>query len=203
MTRFAAVLILCGLTAACGAPASAPAADAAPAPAATAAGVAQVTGTVPVGAVVSLQPASGEMPMPPGPAVMDQYSKQFVPGVLFVRVGQPVEFRNTEDMGHNVTVNRRGTGAAVFDVETDPQEKYVHTFDRVGQYDVVCSVHPGMQATVIATRSPLAATAGDDRRFSIADVPAGAYTLSVTFEGRTVEQAVNVTGPRTEVRVNP
>lgn len=198
MRRFAAILILCSIAAGCGAPASAPAA-AAPA----ASGVAQVTGTVPIGAVVSLQPASGEMPMPPGPAVMDQYSKQFVPAVLFVRVGQPVEFRNTEDMGHNVTVNRRGTGAAVFNVETDPQEKYVHTFDRVGQYDVMCSVHPGMQATVIATRSPLAATTGADGRFSITDVPVGAYTLSVTFEGRTVEQAVNVTGPRTDVKVNP
>jgi plastocyanin len=201
MRRFAAILVLCGNTAACGSPASAPVADAAATPAA--AGVAQVTGTAPIGAVVSLQPASGEMPLPPGPAVMDQYSKQFVPGVLYVRVGQPVEFRNTEDMGHNVTVNRRGTGAAVFNVETDPQEKYVHTFDRVGQYDVMCSVHPGMQATVIATRSPLAATAGDDGRFSITGVPAGAYTLSVTFEGRTIEQAVNVTGPRTEVRVSP
>jgi hypothetical protein len=112
-----------------------------------------------------------------------------------------VEFRNTEDQAHNVTVNRRGTGASIFNVETDPAEKHVHTFDRVGQYDVSCNVHPGMQATVIATTGPLATTSRVDGTFSILNVPAGKYTLSVTFEGRTVEQALDVTSPRTEVRV--
>jgi plastocyanin len=194
---FGALVIACATAAACAAPAETPA----PLPAAT--NIAEVTGTAPRGAVVSLLPSGGEAPMPEGPAVMDQYAKQFVPAILYVRVGQPVEFRNTEDMGHNVTVNRRDSGSAVFDVETDPQEKHVHTFDRVGQYDVMCSVHPGMQATVIATRSSLATSVGEDGRFSIANVPAGAYTLTVTFAGRTVEQPVAVTGPRTDVRVNP
>lgn len=194
------VLIVSAASAACGAPAAAPVPPVAAA--AVDSGVAEVTGTAPKGAVVSLSPDGG-VPMPEGPAVLDQYSKQFVPGILYVRVGQPVEFRNTEDMGHNVTVNRRSSGTAVFDVETDPQEKYVHTFDRVGQYDVSCSVHPGMQATLIATNSPLATVSDESGRFGIPNVTAGAYTLSVTFEGRTVEQAVAVKGPRTEVRVNP
>jgi len=195
MRPFGALVIACATTAACAAPAETPA----PLPAVT--NNAELTGTVPRGAVVSLLPAAGETPLPEGPAVMDQYAKQFVPNMLYVRVGQPVEFRNTEDMGHNVTVNRRDTGAAIFNVETDPQEKHVHTFDRVGQYDVTCSVHPGMQATVVATRSPLSTTAGEDGRFSLGGVPAGDYKLSVTFEGRTVEQAVAVTGPRTEVKI--
>ncbi|MFA5908871.1 MAG: plastocyanin/azurin family copper-binding protein [Vicinamibacterales bacterium] len=200
MKQSIVILVLCGAAAACSSPASQPAP--APPPAA-ATGIAEVTGTAPAGAIVSLQPAAGDIPMPSGPAVMDQYAKQFVPGVLYVRVGQPVEFRNTEDMGHNVSVNRRGTGASVFNVETDPQQKHVHTFDRVGQYDVMCSVHPGMQATVIATNSPMATVADDAGNFVIANVPAGAYKLSVTFEGRTIDQAVDVTGPRTQVRVLP
>lgn len=200
MKQSVVVLVLCAALAACSSPASQP--SAAPAAAAVT-GIAEVTGTAPAGAVVALQPASGEIPLPAGPAVMDQYAKQFVPSTLYVRVGQPVEFRNTEDMGHNVTVTRRGTGANVFNVETDPQEKHVHTFDRVGQYDVTCSVHPGMQATVIATNSPLATVADDAGNFAIPNVTAGAYKLSVTFEGRTSEQAVDVTGPRTQVRVTP
>jgi plastocyanin len=193
-----AIFVVTIASAACGSSSPAP-----PAPAATPAGngLAVVTGSVPAGSIVSLQPASGDNPLPPGPAVMDQYAKQFVPNELYVRVGQPVEFRNTEDQAHNVTVNRRGTGASIFNVETDPAEKHVHTFDRVGQYDVSCNVHPGMQATVIATTGPLATTGTVDGTFSIANVPAGKYTLSVTFEGRTVEQALEVTSPRTEVRV--
>lgn len=196
----AAVLLAIAAVSGCGAP-PAPTPPAATTVSSVATANAEVTGTVPRGAIVSLLPAAGEPPLPEGPAVMDQYAKQFVPNMLYVRVGQPVEFRNTEDMGHNVTVNRRDTGAAIFDVETDPQEKHVHTFDRVGQYDVTCSVHPGMQATVVATRSAISTTAGDDGRFSLAGVPAGDYKLSVTFEGRSVEQAVTVKGPRTEVKV--
>jgi hypothetical protein len=134
---------------------------------------------------------------------MDQYAKQFVPNVLYVRVGQPVEFRNSEDMPHNVTVIRRGTGAEVFNVGTEPQQKHVHTFDRIGQFDVSCDIHPGMQATVIAAPSPYATVADDRGRFSIANVKPGSYKLNVTYEGRTVEQAVDVSRERTEVQFRP
>jgi len=180
---------------------AAPGGDPAASPAPAAAGVAEVAGTAPRGAVISLVPSGMTEPLPEGPAVMDQYSKQFVPNLLYVRVGQPVEFRNSEDMGHNVTVNRRGTGAEIFNVGTEPQQKHVHTFDRAGQYDVLCDLHPGMQATVIAATSAMATVSDDSGRFTLANVAAGAYTLSATFEGRTVEQAVQVTGPRTEVKV--
>lgn len=162
----------------------------------------EVTGTVPRNAIVTLLPAE-PVAMPDGPAVMDQYAKTFVPNVLYVRVGQPVEFRNSEDMPHNVRVTRRGTGAEVFNVSTEPQQKYVHTFDRVSQFDVTCDIHPGMQATLIATHSPLATIAGDAGRFTIPNVKVGSYKLSLTFEGRTVEQPLEVSQARTEVRATP
>lgn len=187
------------LTAACGSSAPPASSSSSAPPTAT---TSEVTGTVPRNAIVSLLPAQ-PAPMPEGPAVMDQYAKQFVPNVLYVRVGQPVEFRNSEDMPHNVTVMRRGTGAEVFNVSTEPQQKYVHTFDRVGQFDVTCDIHPGMQATLIATHSPLATIADDGGRFSLPDVKLGSYKLSLTFEGRTVEQPLEVAGARTEVRVAP
>ena len=198
MRRFATLVLACA-TAGCSAPATTPAATLT----ATIATRAEVTGTVPPGAVVSLLPAGAQVPMPEGPAVMDQYAKQFVPATLYVRVGQPVEFRNTDNLGHNVNVHRRGTGATMFDVETDPQEKYVHIFDRVGPYDVACSEHPGMQATLVAADGPLATISDNRGRFELSGVPPGLYRLVVTFEGRTLEQAVTVTGPRTEVRLAP
>jgi plastocyanin len=158
-----------------------------------------VRGTVPTNAVVALVPAE---PLPPdGSAVMDQYAKQFVPNVLYVQVGQPVEFRNSEDMPHNVTVMRRGTGSEVFNVGTEPHQKYVHTFDRIGQYDVTCDIHPGMQATLIAAPSPYATVADDNGRFSIPNVKPGSYKLSVTYEGRTIEQPLEVRGASTEINV--
>lgn len=163
--------------------------------------MAVVTGTAPSGSIVALIPAAGESPLPDGPAVMDQYSKTFVPSVLYVRVGQPVEFRNSEDMGHNVNVTRRGTGAEVFGVATEPQQKYVHTFDRTGQYDVACDIHPGMQALVVAAASSFVTIADEQGAFSIPNVPAGAYKVALTFEGRTVERPLEVKGPRTDVKM--
>ncbi len=163
----------------------------------------EVTGTVPRNAIVTLVPTADTAPPPSAPAVMDQYAKQFVPNTLYVRVGQPVEFRNGEDMPHNVTVLRRGSGAEVFNVSTEPQQKYVHTFDRVGQFDVTCDIHPGMQATLIAAPGDLATIADNDGRFTFSNVKPGAYTLSVNFEGRTVEQPLQVKDARTEVRLTP
>jgi plastocyanin len=182
---------------ACGSEARPPAPAAAPAAPVTSS---VVSGTVPRNALVALVPAEA-LPAPEGPAVMDQYAKQFVPNVLYVRLGQPVEFRNSEDMPHNVTVMRRGTGSEVFNVGTEPHQKYVHTFDRTGQFDVTCDIHPGMQATLIAAPSPYATIADDNGKFSIANVKPGSYTLNLTYEGRTVEQALDVTRGRTEVRV--
>ena len=178
-------------------PEQAPARAAEPA----AAGPGVVAGTAPPGSLVALVPAAGEAPMPEGPAVMDQYAKSFVPNVLYVRVGQPVEFRNSEDENHNVNVTRRGTGTAVFGVGTEPHQKHVHTFDRAGQYDVACDIHPGMQALVVAAASALVTIADEQGAFSIPNVPAGSYKVAMTFEGRTVERPLEVKGPRTEVKL--
>jgi len=141
--------------------------------------------------------------MPEAPAVMDQYGKQFVPGELYVRVGQPVEFRNTEDQSHNVIVRRSGSGASVFNVSTDPSDKYVHTFDRPGRYDVSCDLHLGMSATIVATTSPYFAVADAGGNFTIRDVQAGSYKLITLADGQSREQAIEVAGPRTEVNVGP
>ena len=138
--------------------------------------------------------------MPTEHAVIDQLSKQFVPNVLIARVGQPVEFRNSEDMPHNVGVTRQTSGTAVFNVGTEPHQKYVHTFDRAGQYDVKCDIHEGMEATIIVAHGPVTTIAADDGAFSIPNVTLGSYKLSFTFEGQTVEQPIEVTSAKTLVK---
>ena len=199
MRTLAMLAIAAITTMACGSNESAPAA--APLAAAAAPATSEVTGVVPRNALVALVPVP-EPPLPQQPALMDQYAKQFVPSTLYVRVGQPVEFKNSEDMPHNVTVLRRGSGAEVFNVSTEPQQKYVHTFDRSGQFDVTCDIHPGMQATLIAAPADLATIADDAGRFSFPNVKPGSYKLSLNFEGRTVEQPLEVKDVRTEVHVN-
>ena len=60
-----------------------------------------------------------------------------------------------------------------------------------------------MQATLVAADGPLATISDNRGRFELSGVPPGLYRLVVTFEGRTLEQAVTVSGPRTEVRLAP
>lgn len=198
--RFAIVLSVL-LSAACGSSSNSTTSTAAPAASAATVTSSEVSGTVPKNAIVTLLPASGDPPMPAEPAVMDQVSKQFLPNALIARVGQPVEFRNSEDMPHNVSVTRRISGTEVFNVGTEPHQKFVHTFDRVGQYDVKCDIHEGMEATVIVARGPATTIANDDGSFAIPNVALGAYRVSVTYEGRTVEQPLDVNGARTEFKL--
>ena len=141
--------------------------------------------------------------MPSEPALMDQISKQFIPNALIVRVGQPVNFHNGEDMPHNVTVTRRISGTEVFNVSTERAQTYTHKFDRVGQYDVKCDIHEGMEATIIVARGPMTTIAENDGRFTLPNVPLGSYKLSLTFEGRTVEQAIDVKDAKTSVSLTP
>jgi plastocyanin len=193
------VVALSLFAASCGS-GTAPAAssEAAPAAAVTSS---EVSGVVPRNAIVTLLPAGGPAAAPSGAALMDQISKQFIPAVLIVQPGQPVNFHNGEDLPHNVTVTRRTSGSEVFNVSTERGQTFTHTFDRVAQSDVKCDIHEGMEATVIVARGPMTVIAENDGRFSIPNVAVGAYTASVTYEGQTVEQAVEVKGPRTEFKL--
>ena len=58
-----------------------------------------------------------------------------------------------------------------------------------------------MEATVIVARGPMTTVAGDDGRFSLPNVAFGSYTLSLTYSGQTVEQAIAVSAARTDVKI--
>lgn len=180
---------------ACGSPSNAPR-ESAP-DASTAVTAAEVSGVAERHAIVTLLPAGAPLVMPVEPAVMDQRAQQFLPSVLIARVGQPVEFRNSEDMPHNVAVSRRESGAEIFNVGTEPHQRYVHTFDRVGQFEVKCDIHEGMEATLIVSKGPVSTIADDVGAFAFSNVAPGSYIVSVTFAGQTVEQPLDVKGPRT------
>ena len=130
---------------------------------------------------------------------MDQFSKAFVPETLFVRVGQPVTFKNSEDQQHNVTVVRGRTGTRVLNISQTQGDTQNHTFDQPGEYDVLCDVHPGMRATIVASHTPHATFADGSGAFAFQNVAPGAYTLRVSADGRDREQTVTVTGGKVDL----
>jgi Carboxypeptidase regulatory-like domain len=195
--RFLSILTLF-VAAGCSAP-SQPQASAPAKSAPSATGPAIVTGQTVPGAIVMLEPADKDVPLPEGPAILDQYGKAFVPDVLFVRVGQVVEFRNSDDTDHNIRVLRNPTGSTVMDVSGSQHQTFTHTFDQQGIFDVSCDVHPGMKAVIVATSTPYAAYADAKGAFSVPNVPPGQYRLKISADGRDSERLVKVSGARVEI----
>ena len=153
-------------------------------------------------AVVVLEP-NGARTFPPQDEkpVMDQVGLTFGPELLLVRTGQPVEFRNNDDTLHNVNVKHEETREQAFNVAIPTGGAYVHTFPRDGFYRVGCDIHPAMAASIFSASTPYTAVAERDGRFTFADVPSGAWTLTVYTGGRQLHKDVEVTTRVTEITV--
>jgi plastocyanin len=148
--------------------------------------------------IVILEPEGGAaVPPQQEPPEMDQLQQTFIPAVLMVRTGQPVEFRNSDEVLHNVRVREDATHAPAFNVAIPTGEKYVFTFQRDGFYDVGCDIHPGMSAQIVSSDSPYAAVADAEGNFTIANVPAGAYKAIVWTGSQKIEKALTVAGNTT------
>jgi plastocyanin len=176
---------------------------AAPPEAASSSGPGVVAGRTPTSgnqpAIVVLQPRTpAEVPQA-APPVMDQVALTFIPGLLVVRTGHPVEFRNSDDQLHNVRVNEDTTKAGTFNVAIPMREDYRFTFERDGFYNVGCDIHPAMSATIYSSPSPYNAVTDLSGQFEIRDVPPGSYTAIVFAGAERLERAVEVGAARTDI----
>ena len=150
--------------------------------------------------VVVLEPqVPREFPVPGERPLMDQVTQTFVPAVLFVRTGQPTDFKNSDDVLHNVRVREEATKAGTFNVAIPTGQIYTHTFERDGFYDVGCDIHPAMAAQVIATSSPYALMADTRGNFSFENVEPGAYKVTIYSGTEKIEKTIDVAGPVTTV----
>jgi hypothetical protein len=150
--------------------------------------------------IVILEPRTPrEFPPQADRPIMDQVSQTFFPAVLLVRTGQPTEFRNSDEVLHNVRVREQDTKQGTFNVAIPTAQFYIHTFPRDGFFDVGCDIHPGMSAQIVATSTPYAVMADADGNFVFDDVEPGAYTMIVYVGADKIELAVEVSGARTVV----
>ena len=127
-SRVASVLTIACVVAACSGSSSEPVSTATPAPAAppvpasNGSSTHSLSGKGPkavngMPAVVVVAPETPrEFPAPAEKAFMDQITLTFTPAVLFVRTGHPAEFRNSDDVLHNVRVRDESTKEGIFNV---------------------------------------------------------------------------------------
>lgn len=138
-----------------------------------------------------------QYPAPSTPVVLDQDGCRYTPHVFGVQVGQPVEIRNSDKTLHNVHTTPAANSGFNFG-----QPAGVPAVARVfNEAEVMvpfkCDVHPWMSAYAGVVAHPFFAVSAADGSFSIAQLPAGTYTLEAWHEElgtRTAEVTVDGTG---------
>jgi plastocyanin len=77
---------------------------------------------------------------------VDQKDKQFSHKSLKIKVGDAVDFRNSDTVSHNIFSL---SDTKSFDLGSYPQgQSKKVTFDKPGKVEIECSIHPSMQMVV-------------------------------------------------------
>jgi plastocyanin len=152
------------------------------------------------GAAIVLTPADGhEIAPPAAPKIMDQSGYEFLPALLLAQQGQTVQFRNSEDVLHNVRVTEVATETPVFNVATIAFGSYDYKFERPGFYTVTCDIHSTMRADILISPTPYTAKTDAGGGFAIDNVPAGIYTVTLYAGGAPTTKSVEVKSGKTEL----
>ena len=81
-----------------------------------------------------------------GGAEVSEEGIAFQPAEVTVGVGDTVTWTNNDSVGHAVTADSFSSGEPG---GMAPGDTFEHTFQEAGTFDYVCTVHPGMEGTVV------------------------------------------------------
>ncbi len=120
-------------------------------------------------------PAKGE-----ADAVMDQVDITYDPHVLPVLAGDVVEFRNSDQILHNVHGTPRRHDE--FNRATSANTSFRLQLTKPEIFHIGCDIHSQMSAWVLVLRTPFHARAGKRGTYAIKDIPPGTYKLVAWHE---------------------
>lgn len=151
-------------------------------------------------AFVYLAGSFPDAPRPAGAVTIDQQRCMFRPRVVGARVGQTIEFRNSDATLHNVhglskSANEFNIGqpvkGLVYRFELKREEVMLH---------IACDIHRWMTAFVGVVDHPYFAVSSDAGTFTIDAIPAGRHTIRAWHERYgALSQSVDVTPGNTSV----
>ena len=139
-------------------------------------------GTVKWALVRIQEDVPGDYPVPTDPVLIDQTGCTFVPHVSSVRAGQPVEFKNSDAVLHNVRgFSKLGQSFNVAQPIQGMKTKKTFALPEP-EMPIKCDVHFWMIGYLHIMPNPFYAITGDDGTFAIKGLPAGTYTLELWHE---------------------
>ncbi|HWI18633.1 MAG TPA: carboxypeptidase regulatory-like domain-containing protein [Vicinamibacterales bacterium] len=127
-------------------------------------------------------PASFGFPVPTEPVLLDQDKCRYTPRVVGVRVGQPLQIRNSDPLLHNVRAN--GVINQAFNKSTPVEGvSFTHTFATSEvMVPFKCDVHGWMSAYVGVLDHPYFGTTAADGKVVLGNLAPGTYTLEAWHE---------------------
>lgn len=107
---------------------------------------------------------------PQTPVIFDQKQCEFLLPVIAARVGQPVDVRNSDPIGHNTNI----AGTAFNQLVPAGQGTIYKPESETGMPTMVtCNIHPWMKAYAVFRKDGYVAVSAADGSFMISDLPAG------------------------------
>lgn len=148
--------------------------------------------------------AIANAPQRTDPVVLDQKGCVYLPHVIGVEVGEPVEFRNSDTTMHNIHTLPDASGNPAIDVSQGPKgAPQSRSFSKPEiMMAVRCNNHPWMNAFINVSATPWFAVTGPDGKFTLKGLPAGDYMLGAVQE-KMGEQEIKVTvKPKTSAQAD-
>lgn len=135
-------------------------------------------------------------PVPSAPVVLDQQKCRYVPRVVGVRVGQPLEILNGDPLLHNVR-SESEINQPFNQGQPVQGMKFSHTFTtREVMVPMKCDVHAWMNAYVGVLEHPYFAVTGAAGTFRLPNLPPGTYTIEAWHERLGVQSSQVTVGPK-------
>ena len=120
--------------------------------------------------------------VPETPVEVDQLGCIYLPRVVGAQVGQPILYKNSDGIMHNV----RGAPAQNSTWNVSLAGKGMKRSIQLDKAEVMvpvrCDVHPWMQSYVGVVDHPYFAVTGPDGHFELKQVPPGDYTVAIWHE---------------------
>jgi len=109
-------------------------------------------------------------PIPAEQVVFDQKNCEFLSPVFAARVGQAVDVRNSDPIGHNTNIS-----GSSFNQLIPAGDSTIYTPARETNMpvSVTCNIHPWMKAYAVFREDGYVAVSAADGSFTIPDLPAG------------------------------
>lgn len=131
-------------------------------------------------AVVTIEVAGDELRVPEAPIVLDQVQCRFDQHVLLVPVGSTLEYRNSDEVPHNVhTYSLRNKAFNVTLAAGGKKQQVVREAETI---QIRCDIHPWMGAFVFVSDTSYAAITDAHGAFEIPGLPPGEYEARIWHE---------------------